>query len=116
MSPHKLSQVLGEISPQVTAHGSGKKFVFRTNDEMPHAATQFAFGTFEPGEVCETHIHPTMYEYFYFIKGTGTYIIEEQVIDLTPQTFLEIPAGKEHSLHADKGETLEFVYWGIATE
>lgn len=116
MSQLKYSGNLSELKPQVIAHGSGTKFVFRSNEQMPNDSTQFAFGVFKPGEVCETHLHPTMFEYFFFIKGKGTYIIEDSIIDLAPNTFLEIPAGKEHSLHADKGETLEFVYWGIATD
>ena len=35
---------------------------------------------------------------------------------LIPNSFLEIPAGKKHSFHADKNLDLRFVYWGIATK
>lgn len=116
MSQLDFSKSLNKLSAIETAHGSGKKYVFRTNEQMKNSSTQIAYGVFKPGEVCETHIHPTMYEYFFFIKGVGTYIIGEQKVDLQPNTFLEIPPGVQHSLHADKGKTLEFVYWGIATD
>ncbi len=116
MSQLKFSENLNNLIAQSTAHGSGTKFVFRTNEQLQNKSTQFAFGVFKPGEVCETHTHPTMFEYFFFIKGIGTYRIGDSIIDLKPNTFLEIPAGIEHSLHADKGETLEFVYWGVATD
>lgn len=116
MSRLELAGFLQDLIPQDTAHGTGRKIVFRNNEQMSHKCTQIAYGVFEVGEVCETHIHPTMYEYFFFIKGRGTYKVGEQIINLIPQTFLEIPAGVEHSLHADKAEKLEFVYWGIATD
>ena len=67
----KLLKKLSDMIPESTAHGSGEKFVFRSNDEMPNASTQVAFGHFKSGEVCEEHIHPTMYEYFFFISGEG---------------------------------------------
>lgn len=111
-----LLKDLSEILPEPTAHGSGNKYVFRSNDEMPNASTQVAFGRFRPGEVCEEHIHPTMYEYFFFISGKGTYKIEGKNYKLKPDTFLEIPAGMKHSLHADGDQELLFVYWGVATE
>ena len=107
---------LSDLKPESTAHGSGTKFVFRSNDEMPHKSTQAAFGVFQPGETCEEHIHPTMYEYFYFISGEGTYTIDGVDYNLEPGSFLEIPAGLKHSLAADKGVVLRFVYWGIATD
>ena len=106
---------LSDLIPQTTTHGVGNKFVFRTNEEMTHAGTQIALGKFKPGEVCEEHIHPTMYEYFFFIDGEGTYKINNKKYHIEPNSFLEIPAGLRHSLHADKDKELCFVYWGIAT-
>lgn len=116
MSQHKFSSNLLDLVSQTTAHGSGTKLVFRTNEQMKNSSTQIAYGVFKPGEECESHIHPTMFEYFFFIKGFGTYVIEDESIELSPNTFLEIPPGKKHSLHADKQEQLEFVYWGVATD
>ncbi len=112
----KLLKKLSDMIPESTAHGSGEKFVFRSNDEMPNASTQVAFGHFKSGEVCEEHIHPTMYEYFFFISGEGTYKIDGVEYSLEPHSFLEIPAGSKHSLHANKDSDLHFVYWGIAIE
>ena len=115
MSDKDLLKKLSELSPVPTAHGTGLKYVFRSNDQMYHSSTQIAYGQFKPGEVCEEHVHPSMFEYFYFIRGKGTYIIDGQLYDLEPNVFLEIPAGLSHSLHADKGELLSFVYWGVAS-
>lgn len=111
-----LLKKVSELAPLPTAHGSGKKFVFRSNEELDNCSTQVAFGFFEQGEVCEEHIHPTMFEYFYFIEGRGTYKIEGVNYDIEPGSFLEIPPQKLHSLHADKNEQLKFVYWGVAID
>lgn len=118
MQHHKpeLLKKLSDIVPETTTHGSGEKFVFRRNQELPHASEQVAFGQFKSGEVCEEHIHPTMFEYFFFISGEGTCIIEGVEYQLMPNSFLEIPAGKKHSFHADKNSDLRFIYWGIATK
>lgn len=111
-----LLKKLSEIIPESTAHGSGKKFVFRRNDEMTNASTQIAFGHFKAGEKCEEHTHLTMFEYFFFIEGRGTYVVEGKIFHLLPNSFLEIPAGYKHSLHANEGEDLKFVYWGVAID
>ncbi len=115
-SKHSIIRKLEEISPEPTAHGSGSKFVFRANNQMPHMSTQVAFGIFKPGEACEEHLHPTMYEYFYFISGEGTYTIDGVDYNLEPEVFLEIPSGLKHFLVADKGTELRFVYWGVALD
>ncbi len=112
----KFLKKLSDIIPETTAHGFGEKFVFRKNEEMPNASKQVAYGHFKVGEACEEHTHPTMDEYFFFISGEGTCIIEGVEYPLTCNTFLEISAGKKHSFHADKNKDLQFVYWGIATE
>jgi quercetin dioxygenase-like cupin family protein len=114
--PKQLSQFFGNIEGIVTAHGTGNKKVFRFNHEMPHAMTQIAHGTFKPGEICEEHEHPTMYEYFYFLSGEGTYIVGENEYELKAGVFLEIPAGVKHRLEAKGSSDLTFVYWGIATD
>lgn len=111
-----LIKRLKDLTPVPTAHGTGKKYVFRQNDEMSNASTQVAYGIFQPGEVCEEHVHPTMFEYFFFIKGKGTYFIENESYELKENFFLEIPAGLKHSLHANKGDVLEFIYWGVAID
>ncbi|MEX0856907.1 MAG: cupin domain-containing protein [Balneolaceae bacterium] len=114
MQKPNLLNRLTDLESETTAHGSGAKSVFRTNEQMPHLSTQVAYGVFKPGEACEEHVHKTMYEYFFFITGEGTYTIDGEEYSLKPDTFLEIPAGIKHSLHADKNTELKFVYWGIA--
>lgn len=104
-----------ELLAITTAHGQGEKFVFLKNGETATALTQFAYGIFQPGEVCSRHAHETMEEYFYFLKGSGEYIVGDENIQLQEGVFLRIPAKTPHELKAIGNMPLEFVYFGIAT-
>lgn len=109
-----IYKYLEDIVPENTAHGSGEKSVFLESKEIPSALTQIAYGKFKPGESCEPHVHPTMEECFFFIKGSGIYKVGDQTIRLRENTFLRIPAGVQHQLIAEGSQLLEFVYWGVA--
>jgi mannose-6-phosphate isomerase-like protein (cupin superfamily) len=113
---NNLLSDLSNIVKESTAHGSGLKQVFRSNDGLPSNLTQIAFGTFLQGESCEEHTHQTMDEYFFFIQGKGVYTIEDKDYELKPGCFLEIPAGVKHSLRATSETPLKFVYWGVALD
>lgn len=105
---------LKDINPIRINHGEGLKYVFLNNENLQNNLTQIAFGQFEPDEKCNFHIHQSMDEYFYFINGMGKYYIEGEIIEISPGTFLEIKAGKEHMLIASGLDVLEFIYWGVA--
>ena len=60
-------------------------------------------------------IPPCMSISFLF-RERVTYKIDGVEYSLEPHSFLEIPAGSKHSLHANKDSDLHFVYWGIAIE
>ncbi|MEO9476975.1 MAG: cupin domain-containing protein [Cyclobacteriaceae bacterium] len=107
---------LDDIKGEPTAHLSGLKKVFLRRGDCESKLTQFAFGSFEPGEICPKHSHPTMVECFFFINGIGVYEVGRQKIRLSPSTFLRIPAGIEHKLINDGSERLDFVYFGIALD
>ena len=112
----KICQRLADILPVSTVHATGQKFVFLKSGDSETALTQFAYGKFVPGEICEEHLHPTMEECFYFLKGTGIYTISGTVYPLEPGVFLRMLAGALHQLEATGNEDLEFVYFGVATE
>ncbi|MEO9965636.1 MAG: cupin domain-containing protein [Reichenbachiella sp.] len=113
---NKIYEYIEDIKGEPTAHLSGLKKVFLSNQETSSPLTQFAYGVFKPGEVCDSHIHPTMIECFFFIKGFGTYTVGAESVKLKPGTFLQIPANTSHELVNDGTEDLEFVYFGVATK
>lgn len=112
----KIFELLKNIPAIVTAHGEGKKFVFLNNQDTTTALTQFAYGSFMPGEKCSMHMHPTMDECFFFLKGSGKYTVAGNEYALQPNSFLRIPATTQHELEATGNTNLEFVYFGVATE
>ena len=115
MTPEKISSTINAIQPIVTAHGQGEKFVFLKNGDSQTDLTQFAYGKFQPGESCEQHIHETMEEFFFFLDGTGEYLVNGETIYLKKGVFLRIPAQIAHELKVTGDEPLEFIYFGVAT-
>ena len=97
-----------------TSHKVGRKKVLISNDETESCLTQFAYGELDSGDKIETHVHPTMDEYFYFIDGEGKYRIGEQSYNVFGGCHITIPANKSHSLESTGNDTLKFVYLGIA--
>ncbi|WP_080240496.1 cupin domain-containing protein [Spirosoma rigui] len=112
----KITASLAQLAPELTAHAQGSKQVFLRNGDTPTNVTQVAYGVFTTSDYCEMHTHATMEECFFFLKGTGTYVVDEHIIDLTGGVFVRIPAGVPHRLQATGSEPLEYVYFGVATE
>jgi mannose-6-phosphate isomerase-like protein (cupin superfamily) len=110
-----LFRSLKELTFDITNHGSGRKKVFLTNDDSDTNLTQFAYGELQPGENCERHLHPTMEECFYFISGSGKYIVGNETYEISSKFFLRVSAGTAHELSCTT-ETLKFVYFGISTD
>ena len=63
-----------------------------------------------------TYQSETMEEFFYFLNGSGEYIIDGTAIPLKPEVFVRIPAKIPHALYASGDCPLEFVYFGISTQ
>ncbi len=70
---------INELPESQINHGTGNKKVFINNEDTDTALTQFSWSRFEPNESCRKHSHPTMDEYFFVYKGSGTYEIAADV-------------------------------------
>ena len=108
----QISVSLDELDFMPTAHAFGLKKILFDGKDTACQLTQFAYGKLGAGESIPSHQHPTMEEYFYFLKGKGTYTISDITIDLREGVAVRIPAGSMHILEAE--EDLEFLYFGIA--
>ena len=111
-----ITASLENLEYELTAHAQGIKQVFLRNSDTPTSVTQVAYGQFSSNDFCELHAHSTMEECFFFMKGTGTYTVGEQIIPLHQGVFVRIPAGVMHRLEATGQELLEYVYFGVATD
>ena len=108
------SALLKDITSEPNVHLQGLKKVFIKNSDSENALTQFAYGCMEKLQQSGNHSHQTMDEYFYFLKGKGTYKVENDSVIVYPTTFIKIPAGTQHNLINSEDEPLEFIYFGIA--
>ncbi len=111
----RITASLSTLEHELTAHAQGAKQVFLRNSDTPTNVTQVAYGTFSRADYCDLHTHATMEECFFFLKGTGVYIVGDQSIALHHGVFVRIPAGVPHRLEATGEEPLEYVYFGVAT-
>lgn len=112
----KITATLTSLASETTAHLQGSKKVFLRAADTATTVTQVAYGVFTKKDYCEMHIHPTMEECFYFIRGTGIYTVDTTKIPLKAEVFVRIPAGVTHRLEATGDEPLEYIYFGVATE
>ncbi len=109
----KIIEYLKDTKCEHTAHLAGFKRVFVNFSDTESNLTQLAYGELKPGEVVEDHIHPTMEEFFFFLKGNGTYTIDSSAYNIKPNTFIRIPPNVKHSLEVEGIECLVFIYFGI---
>ncbi|GAB3987876.1 hypothetical protein GCM10028807_09430 [Spirosoma daeguense] len=112
----RITASLATLEPILTSHAQGVKQVFLANGDTPTNVTQVAYGKFSSSDYCEMHAHATMEEFFYFLSGTGRYVVGEQEILLESGVFVRIPAGTLHRLEATSPTPLEYVYFGVATD
>jgi mannose-6-phosphate isomerase-like protein (cupin superfamily) len=112
----KVYEFLDWIRPVSTVHVAGEKQVFLSEVDTESNITQFAYGRFTPGEGCEEHSHQTMEECFFFIRGYGVYKVENELIDIKPNTFFRIRPDIRHYIKNTGASNLEFIYFGVAIE
>jgi mannose-6-phosphate isomerase-like protein (cupin superfamily) len=79
---------------QSTSHSIGQKFVFFRNDEFQSPLTQIAIGTLNSEETVPFHLHESMEEVFYILKGNGTFYIGDEKIDVEKNSCIKIPLNK----------------------
>ncbi|MFT7155079.1 MAG: mannose-6-phosphate isomerase-like protein (cupin superfamily) [Parvicella sp.] len=110
----KIFEYLENLPDDLTSHLVGFKKVFLHDLDTQTALTQFAHGILSSGERSSSHVHPTMMECFYFIKGNGEYCVDNKIVDIKPGTFVRIPPNTIHELINSGDSVLEFIYFGIA--
>lgn len=55
------------------------------------------------------HYHQTAQQFFYILKGTATFEIEDSTIEINKGEGLHIKAGKKHKIVNKSSEDLEFI-------
>ena len=103
---------LDDIEAIPTAHASGMKKVLSKGHADLTRLTQIAWGRLKPEEEIPMHQHADMEECFFFVKGVGMMIVNNEEFQLSENVFLIVPATAEHFLKCT-GEGLEFLCFGL---
>ncbi|WP_020529514.1 cupin domain-containing protein [Flexithrix dorotheae] len=111
-----IRRVLSDLVPLVTSHGKGEKRILINNEECKSGVAQVAFGKLKPGEIVESHQHPDMEEFFFFLEGRGIYEIGGKEYEVSPETFIRIPIKTNHELSVKGDGNLRFIYWGVVLD
>lgn len=103
---------LTELSAKVTSHNVGQKTIFLTHNESETNLMQAALGTMIAGEIVENHLHKTMEECYYFLKGSVIFYVNDEIFECESGCFIKVPSNTAHYMEVK--ENCEFIYWGIA--
>ena len=103
---------LKNIAVESTSHSIGMKRILLKGSESESMLTQAAIGSLLKDQFVDNHSHPTMEEFYFFIKGNAKVTIENTEYFCKKDTFIKIPKDAIHSLKAITA--IDFIYWGIA--
>ncbi len=113
MVKNKFISTLDFSIAQPTAHSVGQKFILFANNEMPDSSlTQIAYGNLKAGEIVAMHLHESMEEVFFILKGDGVFFIGDEQFAVAKNSCIRIPNKILHSIKADSD--MNFYYFGIA--
>lgn len=108
----KMQKHLDQIPSLPTSHGVGLKRVLLSGDETESAVTQIAVTRLAEREVAAEHLHESMEEYFYFLKGVAAVCVDGCELLCREGDFLQVECGSRHSVLA-KSE-VEMLTVGVA--
>lgn len=96
--------------PETTHNNS----VYRVKLVAPNQSEKRLLATFnyaflEQGMKLDPHTHVDGVEYYFFLNGVGRMMINGKWFDVSPNDFVEIPIGLEHSLINRNRKKLEFL-------
>jgi quercetin dioxygenase-like cupin family protein len=96
---------------EASAHGAPKRVILH-GGVLPQV-TQVAEGSFEAPFEVATHVHPTMYEIFYVLEGSATYVVGDERHEAGPGDLVIVPPATPHSVRVTAPPHRIF-YWGLA--
>jgi len=92
-----------------------KKQVMIKNGEIPQV-TGFSQAVFKPGQKCEEHQHPTMYEVYFVLEGEAKLTVNNKEYQISKDNCIMIEPKELHKVENNSDKNLVWVYFGIATD
>ena len=104
---------LDDIPDMPVSHNPAitRRVMVRQGDLGP--ITQFARGTFPPGQAVEPHRHADMAEVFLCDGGRGWMRVDERRIDLRPGVCVVVEPGEEHAMQSLGPDPLVLTYFSV---
>lgn len=106
--------IKGCAIPQEPSRHGTPKAVLLSSGILP-GVTQVAVATLEAASEVEMHVHPTMYEIYYFLEGKAKYWVGNNQWNVEAGDLLVVPPNTPHRQEVTEAPHRAF-YWGIATE
>jgi len=107
---------LAQIPAEGVAHQPEiKKQVLIKNGEIPQL-TGFSQAVFKPGQACEEHRHPTMYEVYFLLEGEATLFISGREVKAAKNDCVVIEPGESHRAVNNSRQDFIWIYFGVATD
>ena len=93
---------IDDIKIQPLNHDSGTKKVLFNYQDFDTPCRQISVATFNAGDVCEEHVHPTLDEHFYWEEGEGFFTINGENVPFAKGDYIYVPANTSHSIKFEK--------------
>ena len=93
-----------EVKP--TSPSDGVYEYWLTNKDTPTENISYAYVIFEKGISSGEHIHSAE-EIFYFVKGTGKIIVNNEEYDIKPDLCVYVPKNISHNIIGTKDSNIE---------
>lgn len=101
-----------EGEPQSVNHQTESTKRILTPPGSAPGLPRVAIATLGPDSTIESHTHPDLAEYFYVLKGSVRFIIDESPYTLSEGDFIVIESGERHALEVIGDTPCQLLYWG----
>lgn len=89
--------------------GCIEKYNILSPEELYQKGRVCAIMRLQPGSEVGLHRHEGDCEVFYFISGTGSYLLDGKMVPVGPGDIAYVDNGEEHFLRNDGDEVLEYL-------
>ncbi len=102
-----------EVAEEPTRNGGLKRVLLR-HEDVDSPWLMFMNEVYvKPGEAITAHEHQDMEEVFYFLEGTGTMQIGEEIQPVVPGDRIIVPMQTVHVLTNTSNAPMKFVCFGV---
>ena len=114
---------LDSVPHRPTSHkDTDGKFIMKQQFLEPFLVPNFvgfSVATFEPGQrMMPAHVHDSMYEFFYVLKGKAVIVIDDVEHEIGPSTLIHLVPGEKHGIYLpnDFNTSMQMAVFGVVDD